>query len=143
MPSFSAMHERVTGELSRAVSPTSEARDNARVSSTASVVSECRRRERIREVLGSQYGFPFVHIECDFKVPSRMGDIINLTLLVERIGRSSLGIAIVCHQNGIERLCARIVTAMMSLEARKAVPLPEGLRTAVESYRQRTRDDSS
>jgi hypothetical protein len=39
--------------------------------------------------------------------------IINLTLLVERIGRSSLGIAIVCHQNGIERLCARIVTAMM------------------------------
>jgi hypothetical protein len=58
--------------------------------------------------MGSQYGFPFAHIECDFKVPSRMGDIINLTLLVERIGRSSLRIVIVCHQNGIERLCARI-----------------------------------
>jgi acyl-CoA thioesterase FadM len=71
---------------------------------------------------------------------SRMGDIINLTLLVERIGRSSLGIAIVCHQNGIERLCARIVTAMMSLEARKAVPLPQALRDAIESYRQRTTD---
>ena len=26
-------------------------------------------------IMGSQYGFPFVHIECDFKVPSRMGDI--------------------------------------------------------------------
>jgi len=38
----------------------------------------------------------------------RMGDIINLTLLVECIGRSSLGIAIVCHQNGIERLRARV-----------------------------------
>jgi len=91
-------------------------------------------------IMGSQYGFPFVHIECDFKVPSRMGDIINLTLLVERIGRSSLRIAIVCHQNGIERLCARIVTAMMSLEARKAVPLPQALRDAIESYRQRTTD---
>ena len=34
-------------------------------------------------IMGSQYGFPFVHIECDFKVPSRMGDIINLTLLVD------------------------------------------------------------
>ncbi|HWX31562.1 MAG TPA: hypothetical protein VNZ53_29535 [Steroidobacteraceae bacterium] len=69
-----------------------------------------------------------------------MGDIINLTLLVERIGRSSLGIAIVCHQNGIERLRARIVTAMMSLEARKAVPLPRALRDAIDSYRQRTTD---
>ena len=49
-------------------------------------------------VMGSRYGFPFVHIECDFKVPSRMGDVIDLTLMVERIGRTSLGIAIVCHQ---------------------------------------------
>jgi 4-hydroxybenzoyl-CoA thioesterase len=94
-------------------------------------------------IMGGQYGFPFVHIECDFKVPSRMGDVIDLTLLVERIGRSSLGIAIVCHRNGVERLRARMITAMMSLVSRKAVPLPEGLRTAVESYRQRTRDDRS
>jgi acyl-CoA thioesterase FadM len=49
-------------------------------------------------IMGSQFGFPFVHIECDFKIPSRMGDVIDLTLLVERVGRSSLGVAIVCHQ---------------------------------------------
>jgi 4-hydroxybenzoyl-CoA thioesterase len=73
-------------------------------------------------IMGSQYGFPFVHIECDFKVPSRMGDIINLTLLVERIGRSSLHIVIVCHQNGIERLCARIVTAMVIAGALLLLP---------------------
>src|ERR1700730_13213089 len=94
-------------------------------------------------LIGSPYGFSFVHIECDFKVPSRMGDIINLTLLVERIGRSSLGIAIVCHQNGMERLCARIVTAMMSLETRKAVPVPQARRVPAESYRQRTTGGSS
>jgi acyl-CoA thioesterase FadM len=46
-----------------------------------------------------------------------------------------------CDPAGIvERLCARIVTAMMSLEARKAVPLPQALRDAIESYRQRTTD---
>jgi 4-hydroxybenzoyl-CoA thioesterase len=88
--------------------------------------------------MGSQFGFPFVHIECDFKVPSRMGDIIDLTLLVERIGRSSLGIAIVCHRDGVERLRARMVTAMMSIETRKPVPLPEPLRAAIEAYRTRT-----
>src|SRR5579872_6830122 len=42
-------------------------------------------------ILG-QYGFPFVHIECDFLIPSRIGDTVDLTLLLERVGRSSLGV---------------------------------------------------
>jgi YbgC/YbaW family acyl-CoA thioester hydrolase len=89
-------------------------------------------------IMGSRLGFPFVHIECDFKIPSRMGEVIEMTLLVERIGRSSLGIAIVCHRDGLERLRARMVTAMMSLESRQPVALPQPLRDAIETYRQRT-----
>lgn len=89
-------------------------------------------------IMGSKHGFPFVHIECDFKIPSRMGEVIDLSLLVERIGRSSLGIAIVCHRDGIERLRARMVTAMMSIETGKPVALPQKLRDAIESYRRRT-----
>ena len=89
-------------------------------------------------IMGSQFGFPFVHIECDFKIPSRMGDVIDLTLLVERVGRSSLGVAIVCHRDGVERLRARMVTAMMSIETRKPVALPSDLRGAIESYCART-----
>jgi acyl-CoA thioesterase FadM len=61
----------------------------------------------------------------------------DLTLLVERIGRSSLGVAIVCHHDGIEWLRARMVTAMMSIEMRKPVPLPQPLRDAIESYQAR------
>jgi 4-hydroxybenzoyl-CoA thioesterase len=89
-------------------------------------------------IMGSQFGFPFVHIECDFKVPSRMGDVIDLTLLVERVGRTSLGIAIVCHRDGVERLRARMVTAMMSITTRKPEPLPQPLREAIEGYCART-----
>jgi 4-hydroxybenzoyl-CoA thioesterase len=89
-------------------------------------------------IMGSRYGFPFVHIECDFTIPSRIGDVIELTLLVERVGRSSLGIAIVCHFEGFERLRAHMVTAMMSLETRQAVSLPQGLRNAIEAYQART-----
>ena len=89
-------------------------------------------------IMGSQFGFPFVHIECDFKVPSRMGDVIDLTLLVEHVGRSSLGIAIVCHRDGVERLRARMVTAMMSITTRKPGSLPQPLREAIEDYRTRT-----
>ncbi len=89
-------------------------------------------------ITGSKYGFPFVHIECDFKVPSRIGEVIDLTLLVEHIGRSSLAIAIICHRDGVERLRARMVTAMISLETSKVVPLPQALRDAIVSYRRRT-----
>ena len=92
--------------------------------------------------MGNRYGFPFVHIECDFKVPSRIGDVIDLTLLVERIGRSSLGIAIVCHRDGIERLRARMTTAMVSLETHSSMPLPQDLRDRIESYRLRTAGSS-
>jgi 4-hydroxybenzoyl-CoA thioesterase len=89
-------------------------------------------------IMRGRVGFPFVRIECDFKIPSMMGEVIELTLLVERVGRSSLGIAIVCHRNGFERLRAHMVTAMMSLETRKPVPMPQDLRDAIEAYRRKT-----
>jgi 4-hydroxybenzoyl-CoA thioesterase len=89
-------------------------------------------------ITGRRYGFPFVHIECDFKIPSRIGEVIELTLLVEHIGRSSLAIAIICHHGNIERLRARMVTAMMSLDTKKAVPMPKPLRAEIESYQRRT-----
>ena len=77
-------------------------------------------------------------LEAEFVRPSRMGDVIDLTLLVERIGRTSLGIAIVCHRDAVERLRARMVTAMMSIATRKPEPLPQPLREAIEAYRART-----
>jgi 4-hydroxybenzoyl-CoA thioesterase len=90
-------------------------------------------------VIGTHFGFPFVHIECDFMIPSRMGEHLQLTLLVERMGRSSLGLTIVGHLNGTVRLRARMVTAMMSLETRQSVEIPAGLRAKIEAYRQRTK----
>ena len=89
-------------------------------------------------IMGTRFGFPFVHLDCDFNIPSRMGDVIDLTLLVEKIGRSSLSMAIVCHKDGMERLRAHMVTAMMSLESKTAVPLPDALRGKLEAYRKKT-----
>lgn len=89
-------------------------------------------------ILHDQHGFPFVHVETDFKVPSRMGDKLDLTLLVERIGRSSLTLVIVGHYDGIERLRARTVTAMTSLSTHRSVELPAALRQAFEAYAART-----
>src|SRR5262245_6048162 len=48
-------------------------------------------------ILGDQHGFPYVHIETDFKLPSRMGERLDLTLLLTRVGGSSLSVVIVGH----------------------------------------------
>jgi 4-hydroxybenzoyl-CoA thioesterase len=95
--------------------------------------------EYAKLIMGSRYGFPTVHIECDFKIPSRIGDVIDLTLLIEQVGRSSLGIIIVCHRDGLERLRARMTSAMISIETGTAVHMPQPLRDAVDSYCQRTK----
>ena len=89
-------------------------------------------------ILSAGSGFPIVHAECDFRVPSRMGERLELTLLVERVGRSSLSFVIVGHLGGVERLRARIVTAMIALATGASTPLPDDLRAAVEAYRGRT-----
>jgi 4-hydroxybenzoyl-CoA thioesterase len=89
-------------------------------------------------ILNDRHGFPFVHIETDFKIPSRMGEHLDLTLLLMKIGHSSLSVVIVGHLGGIERLRARLVTAMMSLETQQKVELPNILRNKFESYLKRT-----
>ena len=89
-------------------------------------------------ILGDRHGFPFVHIETDFKLPSRMGEQLDLTLLLERVGRSSLSVIIVGHLAGVERLRARLTTAMTSLETQRSVELPNSLRDKFEAYQNLT-----
>jgi 4-hydroxybenzoyl-CoA thioesterase len=85
-------------------------------------------------ILNERHGFPLVHVETDFMIPSRMGEHIDLTLLVERIGRSSLGLIIVGHVGEVVRLRARLVTAMVLLETHRPVEVPQALRDKFEAY---------
>lgn len=89
-------------------------------------------------ILNDRHGCPFAHVETDFKIPSRMGDRLDLTLLLTRIGRSSLSVVIVGHSAGIERLRASLTTVMISLETQRAVEFPRDLRDRFEAYLQCT-----
>ena len=90
--------------------------------------------EYAKLILDDRHGFPFVYIETDFKIPSRMGEHLDLTLLLERVGRSSLSVIIIGHLAGIERLRARLTTAMTSLETQRSIELPKDLRDRFEAY---------
>src|SRR6185437_3491219 len=86
------------------------------------------------KLIASGHGAPIVHAECDFTAPSRMGDRVQLTLLVERLGRASVTYRIIGHADGNERFDAKIVTAFLALASGKAVPIPAEIRGKIEAY---------
>jgi 4-hydroxybenzoyl-CoA thioesterase len=88
------------------------------------------------QILESRLGLPTVHAECDFFVPSRMGERLTYTLLVRDIGRSSLKLEIVGHVGPQERLRARLVLVVISLDSHRSIPIPPLLRERLAAYRQ-------
>ena len=90
------------------------------------------------QVRDSRIGLPTVHAECDFFVPSRMGEKLTYTLLVRDIGRSSFKLEIVGHVGAQERLRARLVLVVISLETHRAVPMPPLFRERFTAYQQQS-----
>lgn len=88
-----------------------------------------------QQILLHRRGLPTVHAECDFFIPSRMGDFLTLTLLVRDVGRSSIRLAVHGHVGREERLRANLVLVLISLDNGKSMPIPDDLRTRVAAYR--------
>lgn len=53
-------------------------------------------------------GVPTARVETDFKVPSRLGDLLDWDLLVERLGGSSATFRLTARCEGQLRLTARL-----------------------------------
>jgi 4-hydroxybenzoyl-CoA thioesterase len=90
------------------------------------------------QVRDSRIGLPTVHAECDFFVPSRMGDKLTYTLLMREIGRSSFKLEIVGHVGAEERLRAKLVLVVISLETHRSVPIPHLFRERFAAYQQQS-----
>jgi 4-hydroxybenzoyl-CoA thioesterase len=89
-------------------------------------------------IMGRRHGLPIVHAECDFRRPSRFGERLDLTLLVAKLGRTSLAYRIVGHVGGEARLEGKIVTVMIALDTGEKVPIPDALRRPIELYQGKT-----
>lgn len=91
-------------------------------------------------ILTNRRGLPVVHAECDFLRPSRMGETLTLGVVVERLGTSSITIRIIGEHEGegpVEpetRLVGKLVLVSMSLDTHRAIPVPDDLREAIETY---------
>jgi 4-hydroxybenzoyl-CoA thioesterase len=88
------------------------------------------------QLLGARRtGLPTVRLECDFSAISRMGDEVMLGLTVERMGVSSLTLAVGCRAGDEQRISVRQVLVSTSLDTHRAVPIPVDLRAAIEAFR--------
>jgi 4-hydroxybenzoyl-CoA thioesterase len=85
-------------------------------------------------LMRDRIGTPIVHAECDFFVPSRWGEKLEMTLLVERVGTSSIAYRIVGHAAGRVRLAARIVVALINVDSGRPLPLPPAMREKIAAY---------
>lgn len=93
-----------------------------------------------REVVGRSYGqmmaartgVPMVHIEVDFRAVSYLDDILDVTLGIVKLGRSSLTVQIVAAYHGQHRLTATMVLCWM--EDRKAAPWPDAMRARLSEF---------
>lgn len=80
-------------------------------------------------------GLPMVNIQCDFVAPSKIGEIITLTLKVERIGNSSIQLQTQALFEGKVRLSAKLTICVNSFATGRAVPIPDDLRQRLNEFK--------
>ena len=86
-------------------------------------------------VVERRIGLPTVRLEVDFKAVSRLGDRVDLTLQVQRLGGASVTLDLRCVGAGAEvRMQMRQVIVTTSLDSHRAQPIPADLRTAIERW---------
>ena len=82
-------------------------------------------------------GLGYGHASCEFLVPSRMGEVLQVAVRVERIGRSSFTLVLHAMKGGREAVRGRFISVATSLDTHAVTPIPPDLRAAIEAYQER------
>ncbi|MDF2096327.1 acyl-CoA thioesterase [Aquibaculum arenosum] len=87
-------------------------------------------------IMQRRLGLPTVHLQCDFRKPSVLGETLEMTLQVEAVGSSSVTLFILTQgADNDPRFAARIVLVCTSLESHRAISLPADIREVIDHYR--------
>jgi len=79
-------------------------------------------------------GVPMASIECRFLLPSKVGEMLRLSLSVNRIGRSSLELNVSGTFGDEPRVQATLTVVLAALKTMRSLPFPDDLRTRLERY---------
>ena len=84
-----------------------------------------------RLVIERRIGLPTVSLQADFVAPSKMGDTVELTLAIERMGARSITLELRCEGAGQLRMTMRQVLVITSLETHRSIDMPADVREAL------------
>jgi acyl-CoA thioesterase FadM len=84
-------------------------------------------------------GLGFVSVRSDFIRPCRMGDELTFALHTDEIGTTSIGLTLYGYRAQEPVLVMHLVMVTTSMEENRSIPLPDDLRAAVESYKEKCR----
>ncbi len=76
----------------------------------------------------SSYGFPRVHVECDFLVSIVHDDLIEIEVSLTKLGKSSLRFDFRTFRSGDLAAKGAVVIVCMDVKTQRAVALPDELR---------------
>ncbi len=81
----------------------------------------------------TRVGFPTVHVDCDYRLPFRFGEVMEVELVVSRVGEKSFTCTYRARAVGEDevRVEARVVTAVVDLDRFAALPIPAELHAAL------------
>lgn len=71
------------------------------------------------------YGYPRVHVECDYTSMVAYDDLLAIEVRVDRIGRASFKLAFEVNVEGRHVARGNFVIACVDFETRRSRPLPE------------------
>lgn len=79
-------------------------------------------------------GVPMGSIVCRFISPSKVGEILRLALLVNRIGKSSVELNVTGTSGDEVRVQATLTVVVASLKNHRSAPISDDLRARLERY---------
>jgi 4-hydroxybenzoyl-CoA thioesterase len=77
---------------------------------------------------------PTVRFEVDFTQASRLGDMLEFSLMVDRLGQSSCRMRIQAHCHGELRMDVRQTIVFVDMATMSPAPWPDELRARMEPY---------
>ncbi|MCP4274354.1 MAG: acyl-CoA thioesterase [Gammaproteobacteria bacterium] len=87
-----------------------------------------------KQILEYGVGLPTANIECTFSKPCKLGELIEISLSVEKIGNSSITINFQSRVNNDLRLKARSVLVAINTSDGRPIPLKDKLRQRLTEY---------
>jgi len=89
----------------------------------------------LKKLLESSYLMPVVHAEGDYFAPLMVGDKLEISMKVFKLGTSSITLEFIFHDpdRKVDVGKVQIVHVVVEKEKRTAVPIPDFLRTILKS----------